>query len=245
MAGESARFRDAGFEQPKHELLAHGAPLFDHAVGSFAAYFESDDFLFVVRGADAEAFVRKRCEVLAIKSTKIVVLEDTTRGQAETVFFGSDEAGVADLEDIAVFNIDTFRPGYRKPSLLRDERVDGYLEVFRGSGANWSFVAPDPARPLRVAETAEKRPISDLCCTGLYYFRRAGDFRWAYRNPCPPRGEAESRERYVAPLYNALIAAGRLIGFEIVDRSDAIFCGTPDEYEHVLVSEAIKRRLAR
>jgi hypothetical protein len=90
---------------------------------------------------------------------------------------------------------------------------------------------------------AEKLPISDLCCTGLYHFRKAGDFRWAYRRPAPPRSEAERRERYVAPLYNALIARGDRIAFTVVDPSGIVFCGTPQEYEKAQASEEIGLRL--
>ena len=240
MAGESRRFRDAGFTQAKFRLDAHGAPVFDHALNSFAAYFRTDAFLFVLRDAEAETFVRARCLALGIVNAIVIRLHRPTAGQAETVLLGLDLAGVGDDESIAIFNIDTFRPGYRKP------RLDGagYLEVFRGEGEGWSFVAPDPVRPDLAGEVAEKRPISDLCCTGLYHFRRAGDFRWAYRNPAAPKSDAERRERYVAPLYNPLIACGFAIGLQMIDASEVIFCGTPEEYGRVVASDEIGRRLA-
>ena len=243
MAGESRRFRDAGFSDPKFRLDAHGAPVFDHAVNSFAAYFRTDTFLFVLRDAEAEDFVRARCAALGIVSALVIRLHRPTAGQAETVQLGLDLAGIGDDESIAIFNIDTFRPGYRKPPQVSDPHCAGYLEVFRGTGEGWSFVAPDPARAGAVAEVAEKKPISDLCCTGLYHFRRAGDFRWAYRNPAPPKSEAERRERYVAPLYNPLIACGFTIGLQMIDSSEVIFCGTPEEYHQVLASGEIGRRL--
>ncbi len=244
MAGESRRFREAGFTDPKYRLTAHGAPVFDHAVNSFAAYFATDAFLFVVRGAETEDFVARRCEALGIAQASIVRLDRLTVGQAETVLLGLDGASVDDGESIAIFNIDTFRPAYRKPPHVKDPGVAGYLEVFRGGGEGWSFVAPDPARAGAVAEVAEKKAISDLCCTGLYHFRRAGDFRWAYRNPALPKSEAERRERYVAPLYNSLIECGFTIGLQMIDPSEVIFCGTPDEYARVLASAEIGRRLA-
>lgn len=243
MAGESRRFKEAGFLEPKYRLAAHGAPVFDHAVRSFAAYFASDAFLFVLRGAEAEAFVRERCAALGIADATVVRLGHPTAGQAETVLLGLDLAGVGDDESIVIFNIDTFRPAYRKPPQVADAGCDGYLEVFKGSGEGWSFVAPDPHRAGAVAEVAEKKAISDLCCTGLYHFRRAGDFRWAYRNPVAPKSEAERRERYVAPLYNPLIACGFAIGLQMIDPSEVIFCGTPEEYARVLDSDEIGRRL--
>ncbi len=243
MAGESRRFRDAGYRTPKYQLEAFGSPLFDHAVGSFSAYFQSDAFLFVARGGEAAAFISQRCSALSIRRAQIVALDHSTAGQAETVLLGLQQAQVDPARDLVVFNIDTFRPGYQKPSWTEQENVDGYVEVFRGVGTHWSFVACDPADPHRAAQTAEKKAISDLCCTGLYYFRRAGDFHWAYHHPAPACSEAERRERYVAPMYNALIARGSRIGVEIVSPGDVFFTGTPDEYRQTLASADAERRL--
>ncbi len=47
----------------------------------------------------------------------------------------------------------------------------------------------------------------------------------------------------MAPLYNALIGRGDRIVLELIDAPDVVFCGKPSEYEHVLASEEIGRRL--
>jgi hypothetical protein len=225
MAGESQRFRDAGYGD-KYRLTLEGVPLFDHAVKSFSYYFGSEEFLFVLR-PDAEEFVRQRCASLGIAQAQLVVLPHVTSGQAESVFLGLKEAGITEGAPLTIFNIDTFRPGYCSPPF----QGSGDLEVFEGEGGNWSFVAPDPRQPWRVGETSEKRPISRLCCTGLYRFAAAKDFCWAFQNPVPPQGQAEHRERYIAPLYNALIARGDDIRYSLISRDAVIFCGTPEEYE--------------
>jgi hypothetical protein len=225
MAGESRRFRDVGYGD-KCRLLLNGVPLFDHAVSSFIHYFTSAAFLFVLR-PDAAEFVRQRCGALGILRARLAVLPHATSGQAESVFLGLEQMAIADDTPLTIFNIDTFRAGYRAPPL----QGSGDLEVFEGNGDNWSFVAPDPARPGRVQETSEKRPISRLCCTGLYRFAAAADLRWAFQHPAPPRGEAEQCERYIAPLYNALIARGDDIYYSLISRDAVVFCGTPDEYE--------------
>jgi hypothetical protein len=225
MAGESRRFVAAGYDA-KFMLPLNNAPLFDHAVGSFADYFSTATFLFVLR-PEAQDFAWARCRALGIAFSRFVALDRPTAGQAESVLLGLDAAAIPDAAAVTIFNIDTFRPGYRAPLLAGD----GDLEVFEGDGENWSFVAPDPARPGQVRETSEKRAISRLCCTGLYRFSRGGDFRWAFHNPTPPQGDAEQRERYVAPLYNALIGQGRDIRYTLIERSAVIFCGTPEEYE--------------
>jgi len=239
MAGLSRRFTEAGYDRPKYRLEAHGASLFDHAVLSFAAYFDSLPFLFVVRDMDdTPAFVSARCDALGIRRHRTVVLDQPTRGQAETVAIGLDRAAADGGSPVTIFNIDTFRPGFAFPTF--DRPVDGFLETFVGEGANWSFVRPGTAGSDRAAETSEKRPISPFCCTGLYQFARAGDFLDAFRAESRrPADELQGGELYVAPLYNRLIAAGRDIRFSVIPRGDVIFCGVPAEYDAVLAGPPI------
>ncbi len=69
MAGMSSRFFKAGYTQPKYMLEAHGQTLFEHSVNSFAAYFASTPFLFIVRTVyDTAAFVREKRLSLALNS---------------------------------------------------------------------------------------------------------------------------------------------------------------------------------
>ncbi len=76
MAGLSSRFFKAGFSLPKYQLLANDKTLFAHALESFAHYFDSDHFLFIVRSEyDTPAFVRAEAKALGIQSFDIQVLE--------------------------------------------------------------------------------------------------------------------------------------------------------------------------
>jgi hypothetical protein len=221
MAGRSQRFFDAGYTRPKYELKLGGRSVFAHAVGSFEAYFRDRPFRFVAQ-AEAEAFVRREAEALGIVDFEVAALAGPTAGQAETVEFGTRGWD----GPLTIFNIDTFRPGFRFPDAPLDA-ADGWLEVFRGSGANWSYVRPAPQEPWAL-ETAEKKPISDLCCTGLYHFDRAADFRRALE---AERAKPQAAELYVAPLYNHLIAEGKRIGWRQIGTDEVVFCGTPAEYE--------------
>lgn len=229
MAGLSRRFAEAGYAVPKYMLAARGRSVFAHAVASFAAYFETEPFLFILRDIDGTAeFVRGECEALGIAQPILAVLDAPTAGQAETVAKGLAAARVPADTPITIFNIDTFRPGFRHPATFAREAVDGYLEVFEGSGANWSYVRPVPGTD-RAAETAEKRAISTLCCTGLYHFRSAGLFRTALAQYIAAGPDLP--ELYIAPIYNTLIAAGRDIRFAVIPPQDVVFCGVPAEYE--------------
>jgi len=225
MAGISRRFFTAGYTEPKYKLLLNGESLFKHALSGFSHYFNKESFLFICRDIyDTPAFVERELAKLGLTLYKIVVINEETEGQADTVRRGLGAENPD--ERIFIFNIDTFRPSFRIDEKLA-EGTDGYLETFIGSGANWSNVLPDENG--NVLKTAEKEQISEYCCTGLYYFKRAADFLDCF-NRAVASGNRTKGEYYVAPLYNDLIQNGSRIGFTVIKPEEVIFCGTPDEY---------------
>lgn len=234
MAGLSSRFTKAGFTLPKYMLYAKDKSLFTLAVSSFTRYFDSCRFVFVARDVWSTGdFVREECKLLGIKDFSIVLLQEPTSGQAETVLKGIEGANIPNDESILIFNIDTFRPNYVIPKIA--ETCDGYLDCFVGSGANWSYAKTEDGTPYsKVVMTAEKKEISNFCSTGMYFFRRSSDFVDAYNNYKGITSEASMNERYVAPLYNYLIGNDKLIRVDVIDRDKVVFCGVPQEYEDFL-----------
>ncbi len=239
MAGMSSRFFKAGYTLPKYMLEAQGETLFWHSVKSFDKYFSSHPFLFIVKDIfDTPLFVEEQAKKLGIKNFYISILNEDTRGQAETVALGLktlEEQEINYSGSITIFNIDTFRKNYKFPNL--EEKDNGYLEVFRGSGNNWSYVKPKNEYTTIVIETAEKKPISNLCCTGLYHFANKDDYLLAFTSYLKkPIKEWDKGELYIAPLYNELIAIGLEIHYELINKQDVIFCGIPQEYEDFKLS---------
>lgn len=235
MAGLSSRFFKEGYKEPKYMLIAKNKTLFEHAVASFSRYFKTEYFLFIVRDVyQTYEFVTKQAKSMGIMNFHVVRLEQGTKGQAETVMIGISEwkklEATVDDCSITIFNIDTFRPGFTFPDL--DKLGDGYLEVFKGTGVNWSFAKPLSEDSTRISETAEKTPISDLCCTGLYHFKSLNRYISAYMSYLEiPEENWEKGELYVAPLYNNLIKNGFEIHYNLISRDEVIFCGVPSEYD--------------
>lgn len=238
MAGLSSRFFNAGFNKPKYMLEAHGKTLFEYSVESFKAYFDTDTFLFIVRSAyGTPEFVKQKSIELGIKTFSIVTLDHDTRGQAETVYLGLHDVieneQVDKEQEVTIFNIDTFRPNFIKPNI--PSTSDGYLEVFKGSGDNWSFALPENESSTKVIKTAEKKQISDLCSTGLYQFKNCSIYFKAFEEYLSlPIKDWEKGELYIAPIYNILINNGHDIHYHLINESDVIFCGTPDEYNDLI-----------
>ena len=242
MAGLSSRFFTAGYTEPKYKLLIEGQPVFDYALHSFEGRFRTEPLLIVLHSQyDTEAFVRGRLEANDV-SAELVVLDAPTQGQAETVALGLERAQVSGSTPLTIFNVDTFRPGF---SMTEAEYgVDGYLETFLGAGNAWSFVEPEiPGSHEGMAtRVTEKERISDLCCTGLYYFHSCDQFQDAYAQelamPSNPL-----KEHYIAPIYNQMIQRGASVKFRTIDMRDVIFCGVPDEYVALQNNPAPIRRL--
>lgn len=229
MAGLSSRFFKAGYTQPKYQLSLDGKSVFERALSSFSAYFASDLFVIILRDVyDTQAFVEAQLQHMGIRHYHISVLTAETAGQAETVYLGLQALALAHDEPLYIFNIDTFRYGFQKPTIA--EHCDGYLEVFRGEGEHWSFIEVDADG--QVTRTTEKERISDLCSDGLYFFRSYRGFMQLFETT-KAQGLYTKGELYIAPMYNQMIASGQPIGYVLIDDSEIDFCGTPDEYVYL------------
>ncbi len=235
MAGMSARFTKAGYNVPKYMLSAKNLSLFEHAVLSFESYFKFEKFVFIIRDiANTKAFVMEKAKKLGIQYIEIVTLAEPTRGQAETVYLGLASPSLMSSslakEPITIFNIDTFRPHFIYPNDI-DLTTSHYLEVFKGTGENWSFVKPKAHTSTCVIETAEKKAISNLCCTGLYHFASKQAFDDAYLFYLNQPKLWHKNELYIAPIYNYLIRKDEPVYYHLIKRNEVIFCGVPEEYE--------------
>lgn len=240
MAGLSRRFTEAGYTVPKFMLPAGSMNLFQHSVHGFRDAFAQETFLFVYLSAScSEEFILGSCEAIGLRSenVKLARLDNPTDGQATTVARGLEVGGVSPDEPVTIFNIDTIYSGFEQPNLSHFDNVAGYLDVFVGEGDHWSFVRPKNAVENigEALEVTEKIRISNLCCSGLYQFASASLFMDefdAIRNR--PVVELQGRERYIAPLYNAMIQKGKTVLYRVMDEGNIKFSGTPAEYRHFL-----------
>lgn len=237
MAGASSRFTHAGYKVPKYMLPLQNKSVFFHAVSGFVRYFNMYEFIFVYRDlCGTKDFIYAECKKLGLEDFCAVELQSLTQGQAQSVYEALCALKISDNENMLIFNIDTFRVDFVLPDCFDLEQIDGYLEVFRGDGEQWSFVLPKISH--KVAQTAEKSRISPFCSSGLYYFRCVADFKAVFESMLKKCATTKG-EYYIAPMYNALIAQGKDIRYYEINPKQIIFCGTPQEYEN-LKSKEIK-----
>ena len=229
MAGFGSRFAAAGYKQPKYQIEALGLPLFDWSMIALQGFKDAGwRFSFAVRRADASTdFIRRRCEGLGIAIEHLLELDAPTDGQATTALMLAETAP-PDLP-FTLFNIDTFvRPDAIRPALV-PEGCDGWVPCFPGLGEGWSFARL--GEDGRVVELREKTRISPHATVGLYWFRSASMYADAYAAYFGPGGREEKGERYIAPLYNQLIAQGGDVRIAELGIDDVGLLGTPAQVE--------------
>lgn len=227
MAGLSSRFFKAGYNLPKYQLLLGKETLFSSSVKSFKRYFQEEHFLFIIRDVyDTQKFVKDEIKKLGIQSYSIHILNQETEGQAETVYLGLKSFDKLN-ESLYIFNIDSIRYDYCKPSCV--EWASGYLEVFQGEGNHWSFIQPDENQYGMVIRTTEKERISDYCSDGLYFFKSIDLFN-QYFEIMKEKNIRVNGELYIAPMYNLMIERNLKIAYDLIELNQIDFSGTPDEY---------------
>jgi dTDP-glucose pyrophosphorylase len=240
MAGRGQRFVDAGYRQPKMLLEAHGKTLLQWSADSlplslckclvFVGLMEHEQYFSISK--------KLRKWYGAVPRLEMVWLPATTGGQAETVLHAREHAPAH--EPLLIFNIDTAFSSPSLKSALASAQNDGVLGAFTSSEPRFSFAATDETGT--VTRVAEKVPISDQALTGLYHFRRAGDF-FAVADHAVRLNQRVKGEFYVAPLYNELIAQGHR--YVIDSCAHHYILGTPEEYKAFLATprERVTREL--
>lgn len=233
MAGRGERFTNAGYEQPKMLIEAHGKTLLQWSVDSLPLSLCSRMVFIGLRAHESGHGLTEMIRDLYGKTCEIHFhwLDDVTRGQAETVLMA--EHLIPSDRPLLIYNIDTAFYSPTLPAVLLDSRNEGVLGAFRSRDPRFSFALPGPGG--EVERIVEKEPISDCALTGLYYCREAADFLGAAKEAVA-RGATVRGEFYVAPILNELVAKGRRF---VVDWAEAHhILGTPEELQTFLATGA-------
>ena len=228
MAGMGSRFAEAGYSQPKYEIEVLGRPLFDWSMDALHAFAAQNwTFTFATRAeTNAVPFIHARTTALGIEMGPVIELDAVTDGQATTALMLAERS--SPHEPFLIFNIDTYvRPRAMLPDQV-PQGAAGWVPCFLGPGDGWSFARAD--KTGRALEFREKVRISAHATVGLDWFASAAAYIDLYSRFFDADGE-EKGERYIAPMYNQLIADGELVHVSFLDFEDVGMLGTPKQVE--------------
>jgi HAD superfamily hydrolase (TIGR01509 family) len=209
MAGAGSRFAVAGFSQPKPLISIAGKPMIRWVTDNLNLNSESTRYVFVVRTEhleDPQWDLRATLQASA-PDVRIVTTDGLTEGPVCSVLLAREHLD-PDVP-LLIANSDQFLEWDASAFLYESKEADGCISVFEQPDPNdkkWSYVALDPESGL-VLEVAEKVPISTHASTGVYYWRRAGDFV-KHADAMIAKDVRVNGEFYVCPVYNEAIRAG-------------------------------------
>lgn len=231
MAGLGSRFQKAGYLEPKPLIDVLGEPMIKWAMKSFdfLSKLKKYNLIFVILEAHDKEYQlgKKLIELFGPKAT-IIKIDQVTEGQSATCL--AAKKFINNYNKLFIYNCDTYSTA---PiwEMIETEDPDGILSCFESNQPKYSYIKVDE-QGFGV-ETAEKVVISNLACTGLYYFKRGHDFVTVAEKMIAKK-EKHGSEYYVTPLYNELLKSGKKIKPVMVNRNYVL--GTPEELDNFRTS---------
>lgn len=223
MAGLGSRFVKQGYKVPKQLIYCHDKQLID--ISLTCLNWQDANLIFVVR--DDMVYNFHIDQILKQKfgeDIKICVLNQLTRGSVESCLAASEF--IDNDHPLIIHTLDIeFHPGFDVTS-LSDFQYDGLILTFKSNSSNYSYAQVNSNGD--VVRTAEKKPISEYACVGIYCFKQGKQFVH-YAKQMIEKNILTNNEFYITPLYNLLIEDGLKISQRPVDKMHVF--GTPEEFD--------------
>lgn len=244
MAGRGSRFLDAAdtnpeYKKPKPLINVKGKPMIVWAIESLDDFkIDPGNLIFICRQDQENAFkISKSLRQLFSDQIKIVLLDQITRGAAETVLKAKEFINTD--EDILISDSDHYFDGsylYNKV-VNKDSDTEGIIPVFRppDNEPKWSFslVEKDDVI-IAVGEKDKDLAVKGaLANIGGYYFTHGNVFIKEVEEAIKENyltGDEGKKEFYVAPIYQRLINKGMKIVAAITPKVWGL--GTPKDVEY-------------
>ena len=232
MAGEGARFRERGYSFPKPLIPIQQKTMIQVVVENLGL---PGRYIFLCRREHLQKFAIEAMFKLFVRDFTIVEVPGLTEGAACTALLAKDLINTD--EELVIANSDQWirwEP-MRFLSYVRGEQADGAIPTFYSTHPKWSYARVDDAG--RVAEVAEKVPISTHATVGIYYFREGRMFVSAAEEMIR-KNVRTNNEFYVCPVYNQLIARSLKIVHYPVEEMCGL--GTPEDLEAFVRQKALQ-----
>jgi HAD superfamily hydrolase (TIGR01509 family) len=221
MAGAGSRFEQAGYTFPKPLIDVNGSPMIQVVVNNLN--FESKH-TFIVQKSHREKYNLNSMLSLISKNCNIVEVDGLTEGAACTTLLAKEYINndnplvIANSDQYVEWNTSEFM--YK----MQEQDIDAGILCFNATHPKWSFAKVDDDG--FVIEVAEKKPISNIATTGIYYWKKGSDYV-KYAEQMISSNIRHNNEFYVCPVFNEAIKDGKKIKAYMIDKMWGI--GTPED----------------
>lgn len=222
MAGRGSRFAAAGMQTPKPLIDVRGQPMVAWALKSLAGISYTEIYFICLREHEQNHGITSVLKRIAGEHARVIVIDEVTEGQLCTVLAAREAINTDD--DLLIMSCDTLVVSSLGTDIAQRRAVcRGIISVARLPGDRWSFARTDGCG--RVVEVAEKRRISDLASTGMYYFSSGCEFVSAAEE-VTSAGHKMAGEYYLMLVYDKYIERGWAIQISMAQR--VVDLGTPN-----------------
>jgi len=225
MAGAGSRFQKAGYTFPKPLIEVNGKPMIQVVVENLNI---DAKHIFVVQKEHYEKYNLKHLLSLISPGCEVVQVDGMTEGAACTTLLAKEF--INNDEPLVYANSDQFLEWDSNEFMysMEADEVDGGMLTFTATHPKWSFAKLDESG--FVSEVAEKKPISNIATTGIYYWKKGSDYV-KYAEQMIDRDVRVNNEFYVCPVFNEAIQDGKKIRtFHMENGMWGL--GTPEDLEN-------------
>jgi len=229
MAGLGSRFANVGYKLPKPLIDVNGTPMIRVVVENMNI---NAHYIFIAMKKHVEEYdVENVIKEVTCGNYTIRTIDELTEGAACTVLKVRDI--IDNDKPIMLANSDQYLEWDPYEFLVKTQGVDGLISVFEATNRRWSFAKVDDNG--RVTEVAEKKVISNLATTGLYYFAKGSQFVRCADSMISANIRTNG-EFYNCPIYNEIILEGGVVKTHMCSKMWGL--GVPEDLEVFLKHHA-------
>jgi HAD superfamily hydrolase (TIGR01509 family) len=225
MAGLGSRFANVGYKLPKPLIDVNGKPMIRVVVENMNI---NAHYVFIAMKKHVEEYdVENVIKEVTCGNYTIYAIDELTEGSACTVLKVRD---IIDNDNpMMLANSDQYLEWDPYEFLVKTQGVDGLISCFEADHPKWSYAKTDIDG--KVTEVAEKKVISNLATTGLYYFAKGSQFvRCA--DSMISKNIRTNGEFYNCPIYNEVILEGGVVKTHMCSKMWGI--GVPEDLDYYL-----------
>jgi dTDP-glucose pyrophosphorylase len=207
-AGHSSAVHVEKGEYPVCLSEMDNRPLLEHIVGN-ATGIEQARFVYAMLEQEVRRYHLDSVVQLLTPGATVVRVPEKTKGAACTALLAAchveaeSELLIVSANELVALDFGKVLAGFRQREL------DAGVLAFRSVHPRYSYVRLD--EDDLVSEAAQRKPISHHATTGLFWFRRAGDFVAAVKDMIRKDAQLDGIY-YICPSLNELVLKQRRVG---------------------------------
>lgn len=223
MAGKGSRFNSAGFDLPKALINVAGKAMYRYSIDGLPLNLVTK-LIFIIKKNNFSQTLEEDIEKhYGSYPYSIIILENDTQGQAETILKAAAEIDL-NLPTL-IHNCDTYiATGVDWQQLIK-EKIDGAIFLFESNEDRWSYVKLDK-RGLTIIDIQEKKIISTHATTGTYYFKDSVELLKNIQKIIDQNLKTNN-EYYLSSVYHLMLKQNKVILPMWVE--DILCFGTPQD----------------